>query len=325
LRSFKVNTFTKRLYSNILDKTFYINVSSTAFRTIRKYGSLDNYLLLSNEKLLDSMFGRWLRAVLNYKLKNPDFYPRKLPFTSKPRFRWKTRQDHEYKDQPSIFLPLEVRRTDISQSYYPPEFFETRVEKEKRIDLERKLENEIDPSKKEDIKKEMNLEKHFKDHQDQMLSLLPYRHKLIRDSFVKFRDRTNAKLHMIEILEKSENYAKLILGEKYRHYSEDYPEVQLILQQTEQEKLKKNKFLGKMYQEYPYEMGTYSETDVGKTFDPFKQKSGQYYSIEKTAKTLTDEKERGKKKDIKLKRKKVEKRRDEMRERQKGIVAPKIL
>jgi hypothetical protein len=320
-----VNTFTKQFYSDILKKTFYINVSSTALRTIRKYGSLDNYLLLSNEKLIDSQFGLWLRSVLKYKIKNPDFYPRKLPFIEKPRFRWKTRQAHEYKEVPSIFLPLEVKRTDTSHAHYPPEFFETRVEKEKRTELERRLENEIDPVKKDEIKKEMDLDKHFKKHQEEMLSLLPYRSRLIRDSLVKCKDRTNAKLHMLEVIEKSENYAKLILGEKYKHFSEDYPEVQLILQQTEQEKMKKSKFISKMYQEYPYDMGTFNEDDAAKSFDPFKQKSGQFYSIEKKPKTIVDEKERAKKKEVKLKRKKIEKKKNEMKERQKKTTTPNII
>jgi hypothetical protein len=316
---FKVNTFTKRLYSKILDKYFFINVSNKAYRTIKKYGSLDNYLLLSNEKLLQSEFGSWLRAVLQHKLANPEFIPRKLPFTNEPRFRWKTRVESEYRDIPSIFLPVEVMRTDISHAQYPPEFFETRNEREKRVELERKLENEIDPAKKEEIKKELNVEKHLRQHQDEMLALVPFRHKLIRDTFVKNKDKMSAKLHIIELLEKSENYAKLILGERYKHYSEDYPEVQLILQQTEQDKLKKNKAIARMYHEYPYQLGSFGETDATKSFDPFKQKSGQEYSLEKKPKTIRDEKERGKKKDIKLKRKNAEKVKMEQREKQKEI------
>ena len=304
-----MNTFTKKVYSKILDTSFYISMSTYALRTMQKYGSLDNYLLLSNEKLLDSQFGRYLRAILKYKLKNPEFTPRKLPFTSKPVFKWKRREDHEYREVPSIYLPPEAKRQDNSPSHYPPEYFETRIEKEKRIELERKLENETDPIKKDELKKELNLGRHVKKLQDEMLTLMPFRHKLIRDTFMKYKDRTNAKLHLLQILEKSENYSKLILGEKYKHYSEDYPEVQLILQQTEQDKLKKNKTLAKMYKEYNFELGDISE-QVSK-HDPFKQKTGREYDIKKKPKTIKEEKERAKKKDITLKRKMVEKKKKE--------------
>lgn len=286
-------------------------MSTYALKTVKKYGSLDNYLLLSNEKMLDSSFGRYLRAILKYKLENPDYMPRKIPFTSRPRFKWKRREEHEYREIPSIYLPPEARRKDNSDSYYPPEFFETRIEKEKRLDLERKLENEIDPVKKDEIKKELNLDLHINKLQEEMLSLQPHRHKIIRDTFVKYKDRTNAKLHLIQTLENSENYSKLILGERYKHYSEDYPEVQLILQQTEQDKLKKNKLFAKMYKEYNFDMGGLTQ-EVGK-YDPFKQQSGQEYSIQKKPKTVRDERERNKKKDLNLNRKKLSKKKRETR------------
>ncbi len=284
-------------------------MSTHALRTMRKYGSLDNYILLSNESMLESQFGRYLRSVLKHKLKNPDFSPRKLPFTSKPIFKWKRREEHEYREVPSIYLPPEARRMDNSPAYFPPEYFETRIEKEKRLELERKLENETDPVKKDELKKELNLDKHVNKLQNEMLALMPVRHKLVRDTFVKYKDRTNAKLHLLQILEKSENYSKLILGEKYKHYSEDYPEVQLILQQTEQDKMKKNKVLAKMYKEYNFELGDVTE-QINK-YDPFKQKSGKEYDIKKKPRTLKEERERAKKKDVTLKRKKIEKKKKE--------------
>mgnify|MGYP000982949499 CR=1 FL=1 len=73
------------LHSHILKKNLYINCSNTALRTIKKYGSLDNYILNANEKLVDSAYGRYLKNILLYKLKNPEWEPRKLVHDSVPK------------------------------------------------------------------------------------------------------------------------------------------------------------------------------------------------------------------------------------------------
>ena len=44
-RKFKPNVFRKRLYSEILDEMIQFHVTTSALRTIDKYGGLDNYLL----------------------------------------------------------------------------------------------------------------------------------------------------------------------------------------------------------------------------------------------------------------------------------------
>ncbi len=46
-RKFKPNVFKKRLYSEILDEMIPFHVTTSALRTIDKFGGLDNYLLRS--------------------------------------------------------------------------------------------------------------------------------------------------------------------------------------------------------------------------------------------------------------------------------------
>lgn len=48
-RTFQPNTHNKSFYSPILQKKLHIEVTTTALRTIDKYGGLDNYIL--NTKL----------------------------------------------------------------------------------------------------------------------------------------------------------------------------------------------------------------------------------------------------------------------------------
>lgn len=46
-RKFRPNVFRKRIYSEILDEMIQFHVTTSALRTIDKYGGLDHYLLNS--------------------------------------------------------------------------------------------------------------------------------------------------------------------------------------------------------------------------------------------------------------------------------------
>ena len=234
----------------------------------------------SSDKLIaTSQFALYLKEVIKKTLKDKTFNVRYLPFTQKPRFAHKKREAHEVRNIPSIYIPPEAKRTDLSDMFYPPEYFETRAEKEKRFEIERKLEQETDPVKRDELKKALHPEKYLRKVRDEMHTLQELRHKMIRDQLVRFKDRTKAKLHFLQSIEQSENYAKLLLNEEYKHFSEDYPEVQLILQQTEQDKYKNDKLTGKMYKEYSYDFGESYEdsanTEEAKTFQPFDKKLGK--------------------------------------------------
>ncbi len=54
----------KKLYSELLNETFHINVTTAALRTIDKMGGLDNYILYTKDHKLDSLFGLQLKARL---------------------------------------------------------------------------------------------------------------------------------------------------------------------------------------------------------------------------------------------------------------------
>jgi hypothetical protein len=296
------------LYSHILDKTFWLDCSTTAIRTINKYGGLDKYLLNSSNKLIqDSQFAKYLKEILKNKLKDKTFNIRYLPFTQKPKFQHKKREAHEVRNIPSIYIPPEAKRTDLSDMFYPPEFFETRAEKDKRLEIERKLEQETDPMKRDELKKELHPEKFQRKVRDELHTLQEFRHQIIRDQLVRLKDRTNAKLHFLKSIEQSENYAKLVLNEEYKHFSEDYPEVQLILQQTEQDKFKNDKLTGKMYREYSYDFGESYEdstkTEEARTFEPFDKKQGKMWETPKkrqNAKRIEGETLRKQKKEKKM-------------------------
>jgi hypothetical protein len=176
------------------------------------------------------------------------------------------------------------------------------------------LEQESDPVKRDELKKQLNLDRYSNKLKKDLISLMPLRHKWIRDGLVKIKDRPTVKLNFLKSIENSENYSKLILGEQYKHFSEDYPEVQLILQQTEQDKYKKTKGLGKLYKEYNYDFGeTYEDSKqvaiTSASFDPFEKKAGKKWDIPKkrmNAKMTEKLKERELGKEKKLNQKKKE-------------------
>ncbi len=264
-----------------MDRDFFINCSNQAYRTLKKYGGLDNYILHARESLIGSAFARYLKAILKYKLKNREWEPRKLMYDKLPKYNFKRPKAHEYRDVPSIYIPPQAKRLDLSEMFYPEEHFETRNERIRREDLENQLENETDPLKREEIRKKLNLEQYMEKFQNEMITLMPDRHRFIQQLLIRFKDRPAAKFRFLKTLENSENYTKKILGEKYKHFSEDFPEVQLILQKTELDKMKKNRQYGKLYKEYNYKMGGDDSNNLNKEdlFDPFREKTGKNIEV----------------------------------------------
>jgi ribosomal protein L28 len=68
----KPNIFKKRVYSHALDKHFKLWVSTTARKSIIKQGNLDNYLVNTNRKYLDSKFGLYLKQLVKEQRKDPE-------------------------------------------------------------------------------------------------------------------------------------------------------------------------------------------------------------------------------------------------------------
>ena len=120
-----------------------------------------------------------------------------------------------------------------------------------------------------------------------MLALLPLRHKLIRDTFVRIKYRPDAKLHFLQTLEHSEDFTKKILGADYKHFSVDYPEVQLILNLTESEKIVTKKNEARKYKISEHNMGSlYQNKNTDTIFDPFNKKAGKIYNLKKKPKDV---------------------------------------
>lgn len=69
----KVNVHKRVYYSNILGRALLIRTSMKAMRTIRKFGGLDNYILLTPESRMKSVFGEYLREILIRKMQDPTF------------------------------------------------------------------------------------------------------------------------------------------------------------------------------------------------------------------------------------------------------------
>lgn len=60
------NVQTKSLYSQILDKTFKLRVTTHTLRCIDKCGGLDEYLLNTKDANIDSMLGLQIKSALKW-------------------------------------------------------------------------------------------------------------------------------------------------------------------------------------------------------------------------------------------------------------------
>ena len=67
-------------YSDILKKYIRLQFTTKALRCMRKYGSFDNYILITKPEDLDSIYGEYLRRLMLTKLNNPLF---KVPILSR--------------------------------------------------------------------------------------------------------------------------------------------------------------------------------------------------------------------------------------------------
>lgn len=290
LRKFDINVFTKKIRSDFLEKDFYLQVSSKALRTIKLYGGLDNYLLKSNSKKLekDSQLSAYLRRILlNKTLRemSPESKKQQIKILRLKHTRIRKVRNNSRKKQkrrlPSIFYPKEYLRKDMSHIIYPKEKFYTRKELEEKADLEKELSITTDLVKKEELSQ--RLEKLQKEDPEslieQVLSLQPLRHKDIRDHFMKIKNKFYAKINYLEVLKESENLAKAILKERYRHFSEDYPEIQLLLQKTEQQRQRKERSSISKIQlrNTTQQLGEIKDSEKG--FSPYAGKHGRLFDM----------------------------------------------
>lgn len=83
-----------------------------------KAGSLDNYLLNTKPKYIDSKFGLYLRDLLKQKLQDPENFRLKyIPGTATTKRNKKTKA-WEHKNIPAMYIPAHVKATtDLSEFY----------------------------------------------------------------------------------------------------------------------------------------------------------------------------------------------------------------
>jgi large subunit ribosomal protein L28 len=75
-------------------------------------GNIDNYILMTKPKNLDSMYGEYLRRLMLLKLNNPDFRVPKILREKSEYRKILTRKDRLPNP---IWIPPEIRHTDFSQ------------------------------------------------------------------------------------------------------------------------------------------------------------------------------------------------------------------
>lgn len=280
-----VNIFRPKLYSETLKTYFYIPCSSKALKTIRKYEGLDNYINLSSDKVInDSKFAQKFKELINNEIiLNQSDIARKMnlkmlqvPYYRLPKNSSNTRKNQS-KKIPSIYYPPFLRRTDVTLRSINPKNMISRVEQAKIDDINKELELNTDNDKRIELRNRLSklLKEDNTFELEQHKYIEPFRHLQIRNEFIRLRNNFRARVKYIDQLKESENQVKLRTGSQYKHYSEDYPEVQLILQQTELQKHKKgNKTIA--YKKFTRELGDFKPADTleNEEFDPFSGKVG---------------------------------------------------
>lgn len=96
-----------------MQRYFFIEVSSTAYRLMRTKGGLDQYILTTKPKDMRSKFGELLRSHMLKKKEDPAYVPPYIPQTKK--IYPVTARKKNMKQQSPIWLPLELRNKDLTE------------------------------------------------------------------------------------------------------------------------------------------------------------------------------------------------------------------
>lgn len=281
LRKFKVNSNRVLLHSKILNKNLYIHVSARAYRTIKLYGGLDSFIQKAPKKIInDSLFSKHLKNVLKDENINNCSKESKYRVVAASGIKNTTakRKKAKYLKKeilPSVYYPPEALKNDLSTFKYPRSKFISRLEQLEIDEISKEIEITTDYSKKQELtKKLLVLQKdETAEMIDDLLELQPIKNNLIR-KYIKSLD-IDAKIHYLELLKISEGYIQNTLKEKYVHFSDDQPEIQLMLQELEIEKQNKSKaLLNKAVVENRNTDGSVFEGQLT-TFDPYAGRLGR--------------------------------------------------
>jgi large subunit ribosomal protein L28 len=227
----KPNVKSRRLRSDILNMSFKLEITTKARKCIMKAGSLDNYLLTTNPRDIDSKFGMYLRSLLKRKKVDPNFAVPYIKGTAKlPRSR-KT-SVWEYKQIPAMYMPANVRVSEDHSKY----FFKTPQEMSRFeiADLERML-REIDEPDEFVPDEELWATPEFQDLRQQMIQIQPIRHGIIKKYFEKFKWQKKKRDLLLEILKESEEQVSEVLSPtgEFVPYKEAIPEIKQFMAEVE--------------------------------------------------------------------------------------------
>lgn len=162
-RKVKVNSHKKEYFSDLLGAKLDILVSTKAMRTIKKYGSLDNYILLTKEHNLKSIYGEYLREMMLRKLNDPNFVVK--DFLCDPHHavhmkkKGKKYTKYAHKFSKFIWHPPEIRHTDLSHSVERPEELIPLKDRKKYEEIKQKLLNKEDINFDDDYVKQLRTER----------------------------------------------------------------------------------------------------------------------------------------------------------------------
>ena len=117
----RVNAHKKLYHSDVLNRDLDILTSTKAMKTIRKYGGIDSYLLLNKETKMKSLYGEYLRELLLRSLNDPSFKVDEVLRENRflVHFKYKGKKMHKFRNKLDgyMWIPPEIRHTDLSAQY----------------------------------------------------------------------------------------------------------------------------------------------------------------------------------------------------------------
>lgn len=115
-RKFSPRVIKKQYFSKVLQKNVTLHLTMKAIKCIIKYGSFDNYILLTKPKNMRSLFGEYLRKMMLEKLNNPDLTLKHCRiFGTTPDVRSKLNKKEPSKN--AVWFPREIRHKDHTLRY----------------------------------------------------------------------------------------------------------------------------------------------------------------------------------------------------------------
>jgi len=210
----------KRLYSDILQMYIRLPITTTALKNIVKKGCLDNYILLTKEKKMNSKMGMFLRNLMLQKMKNPNFIVPYIPFQATPGNSRRRRAKY-MTNLPSVYIPLHVKQNEDLSRYHlkTPD----QMTREDMAELEVLFK---DPETNRNLDKEWKKKQpYYQNIRAQMIELQPKRHEAIRKYWEINKKNKKARSWILEMAQDSEEFPEWILEEDYVHFRTAIPEI----------------------------------------------------------------------------------------------------